>query len=49
MDEQIIENKAKLRELELTVESIISLLEGEGILSKREVEERFQQILNERK
>ena len=47
LGEEILENKGKLRELEIKLEAIISLLEKEGILTKQEIEEEFEELIKD--
>ena len=47
LGEEILENKGKLRELEIKLEAIISLLEKEGILTRQEVEEEFEELIKD--
>lgn len=45
LGEDLMKNKAKLREVEIRLEAIMNLLEKEGILIKQEVEQEFNELI----
>ena len=47
LGKDVLENKAKLRELEIKLDAIVSLLEKEGILTKQEVEQEFDELIKD--
>ena len=47
LGEDVLENKGKLRELEIRLEAVISLLEKEGILTKQEFEQEFEEFVKD--
>ena len=44
LGEELLQHKGKLRELELRLEALLSLLEKEGIVTKQEVEQDFKDL-----
>ena len=47
LGEDVLQNKAKLREIELKLDALINLLEKEGILVKKEVEQEFAELVKD--
>ena len=47
LGEEVLSNKGKLRELEIKLEAMINLLEKEGILTKQEVMQEFEELVKE--
>ena len=45
--QDVVQNKAKLRELEIKLKALMNLLEKEGVLIKQEVEQEFNELIKE--
>lgn len=47
LGEEVVKNKARLKELEIKFEALINLLEKEGVVIKQEVEQEFNELVKE--